>query len=80
MLDRYYDEGINTEFDGPYAFEWADPHTTDPIKHWLFDVSSERDCVSDSIELPDEELMGLTILDHPHITACGSIVESQLHD
>jgi hypothetical protein len=59
-------------------FEWLDPRTTDPIKAFLYDESRELDTDSDSIPEIDEDMLGLTILDKPHITADGSIVESRI--
>ena len=49
-----------------------DPAMVQYVRDW----SNDTQCVSDQVEHWDEELAGLTILDHPHITGCGSIVDT----
>lgn len=44
------------------------------IDEWFNEVAQERDCIEDCPALENEELLGLTILEHPHITSAGSIV------
>lgn len=48
------------------------------IDYWFNEVAAERDCPEDCVDAFDEELAGLTILEHPHITGQGSIVASRL--
>lgn len=58
--------------------EWADPTTCDPIRHWLLETAADLDCPEDCYAMPDEDLIGLTVLEHPHITAAGTIVAVRL--
>ncbi len=60
------------------GYEWADPATCDPLRHWLLETAADIDCPEDCYAMPDEELMGLTVLERPHITGAGSIVESRI--
>lgn len=47
------------------------------LQHYLREWSNEEEGPGDAIVLEDEELMGLTILDRPHISGLGSVVQLQ---
>jgi hypothetical protein len=63
-----------TQYGDEAAHDWADPLTCDPIRHWMLETAADLDSAADCFEMPDEELLGLTILDKPHLTGAGSIV------
>ena len=51
------------------------------LLRWAWDESRENDCPEDtrpSMEAT-EDLSGLTIIEHPHITAAGSIVAEPMY-
>ena len=54
---------------------YAESARDDSMTLYLREWSIENEGDGDAFIMDDEELAGLTILDHPHITGSGSIVE-----